>query len=326
MIMTPIERWLSDATRGLSAESATKVRAEIQQHYESACEAGSDAIDGLGDPRAANRAYRKVLLTEQEALMAPVLTQPRPTSLLNIILTSGLLAAFLWWGAGKQHGPGFWPIMSAIFCITPFAWFFPANTLERSRIFMYIYGVRSILAVAVVWWYQDWAGALTVGAICFFVDYSFYSRRLSIFRKLAAGQSYSLLPEEPQLTHIQAIWLRTLHQGTPYENVFISVLFMMLAGMAIWQPATIAPMAVWITVSFVARRTLPIYTEQRSRWFRIAKWATMVAAGLLPLLYGARGPWIGAAYLAFFFVLFDVKSISLRRKLPVSQWPKRLYW
>ena len=55
------------ATRGLSAESAAQVRAEIQQHYDSACEAGDDAIAALGDPRAANRAYRKVLLTEQEA-------------------------------------------------------------------------------------------------------------------------------------------------------------------------------------------------------------------------------------------------------------------
>jgi hypothetical protein len=43
-------------------------------------------------------------------------------------------------------------------------------------------------------------------------------------------------------------------------------------------------------------------------------------------LYGARIPWIGAVYLAFFFLLFDVKSISLRRKLPVAEWPKRLYW
>ena len=42
---TPLEKWLSDATRGLSAESAAQVREEIQQHYDSACEAGGDAAE-----------------------------------------------------------------------------------------------------------------------------------------------------------------------------------------------------------------------------------------------------------------------------------------
>ena len=57
------------------------MREEIQQHYDlahedSAREAGGDALAALGDPRAANRAYRKVLLTEQEAMLAPTFTQP----------------------------------------------------------------------------------------------------------------------------------------------------------------------------------------------------------------------------------------------------------
>jgi hypothetical protein len=52
----------------------------------------------------------------------------------------------------------------------------------------------------------------------------------------------------------------------------------------------------------------------------------MVVAAVLPPLYGARMPWSGALYIAFFFALFDIRSISLRRKLPVSEWRKRLYW
>jgi len=100
----------------------------------------------------------------------------------------------------------------------------------------------------------------------------------------------------------------------------------MLAGMAVWLPATFVPMTTWMVAGFLARRTLPIYTEERSRWFRIAKWTTMTAVAVLPVLYGARIPWMGAAYLAFFFVLFDMRGISLRRKLPAAEWPKRLYW
>ena len=327
--VTPLGQWLSDATRGLSAESAAQVRAEIQQHHDSACEAGGDDADvmrALGDPRAANRAYRKVLLTEMEALMAPVLTQRKRPRLRGILLGSVLLAPVVWAEAGKHHDPGFWRVMIAIFCTLPLAWFFPPTTLERSRIHVYINGVRIILVVGIFCWYYGWIGALSVGAVIFLLEYFFTYRCLSIFRKLAAGQTHSLLPEEPLLTHLEAIWLRTLQKGSPHENVSIAVLSLMLIGMAVWQPATFAPMAVWMAAAFLAQRTLPIYTEERSHWWRIAKWTAMVAAAVLPVLYGARAPWIGAAYLAFIFYLFDMKSIPLRRKLSPGQWPKRLYW
>jgi hypothetical protein len=147
------------------------------------------------------------------------------------------------------------------------------------------------------------------------------------FRKLAAGQTYSLLPEEPKLTHLEAIHLRTIRKGGgAVENVSVTMFFVMLAGMAVWMPATFAPMAIWTAAGYVTRRTLPIYTEERSRWLRIARWTTMVVAAVLPPLYGARAPWIGAFLLAWFFVLLDMPGISLRRKLPVAEWPKRLYW
>ena len=152
-------------------------------------------------------------------------------------------------------------------------------------------------------------------------------RRLTIFRKLAAGQTYSLLPEEPKLTHLEAIHLRTLRkEGGVAENVSVTLLFAILGGMAVWMPETFAPLAIWTIAGYLARRTLPIYTVKRSNWLRIARWTTMVIAAVLPPLYGARGPWIGAVELAFFFLILDKPGISLRRKLPVSEWPKRLYW
>ena len=328
---TPLDQWLSDATRGLSAESAAQVRAEIQQHYDSACEAGADAdidaIGALGNPRTANRAYRRVLLTEQEALMAPTLTLPKRPSSLRILLSVAVLAGLLGWLAPKHHDPGFWPITIAIFCTMPLTWFFPLTTLERSRVFLYIHGLRSILVVGIAWWFQGWITALALGAVCFLPDYFLSYRRLSIFRKLAAGQTYSLLPEEPQLTHVEAIYLNTLRKGGgAAENVTVTLLFVMLAGMTVWQPATFAPMAIWTAAGYVTRRFLPIYAEPRSRWLHIARWTTMVVAAVLPPLYGARKPWLGAILLAWFFMLLDKPGISLRRKLPVSEWPKRLYW
>jgi hypothetical protein len=76
--MTRLESWLTEATRGLSRDSAVQVRGEIQEHYESAQEAAMSAgataeeadrqaLAALGDARKANCEYRKVLLTTAEA-------------------------------------------------------------------------------------------------------------------------------------------------------------------------------------------------------------------------------------------------------------------
>jgi hypothetical protein len=79
--MTRLDGWLKQATRRLSQESVAQVRAEIQEHYESAREAAMNqgatagvtedeadrqAVDALGDARAANCQYREVLLTSAE--------------------------------------------------------------------------------------------------------------------------------------------------------------------------------------------------------------------------------------------------------------------
>jgi hypothetical protein len=76
--MSGLEGWLKEATRHLSQDSAAQVNAEIREHYESARdvamnngaspeEADRSALTALGDAKAANRQYRKVLLTAREA-------------------------------------------------------------------------------------------------------------------------------------------------------------------------------------------------------------------------------------------------------------------
>ena len=76
--MTGLDLWLKNATRHLSKDSGAQVRREILEHYESAREsaihdgvpeemADQLALGALGDPRQANRQYRKVLLTSAEA-------------------------------------------------------------------------------------------------------------------------------------------------------------------------------------------------------------------------------------------------------------------
>jgi hypothetical protein len=75
---TGLDSWLQVATRRLAKNSATQVRSEIQEHYESAREAAMNngatvdeadrlAVAALGDPKTANCQYRNVLLTSAEA-------------------------------------------------------------------------------------------------------------------------------------------------------------------------------------------------------------------------------------------------------------------
>lgn len=75
---TDLESWLKEATRQLSKDSAAQVRTEIREHFESAreaavgrgataVEADRSAVAALGDARAANCEYRRVLLTSAEA-------------------------------------------------------------------------------------------------------------------------------------------------------------------------------------------------------------------------------------------------------------------
>ena len=76
--MNALEIWLKQATKSLSSDSVKQVRNEIQEHYDAALEtamsggasaeeAAGLAVKSLGDPKAANCQYRKVLLTAAEA-------------------------------------------------------------------------------------------------------------------------------------------------------------------------------------------------------------------------------------------------------------------
>src|SRR5262245_55981074 len=71
-------QWLVKATDGLALDGIERIRAEIGEHYQSARASvctPEQAIAGLGDPKAANRGYRKVFLTEDEAQMNAPRTQ-----------------------------------------------------------------------------------------------------------------------------------------------------------------------------------------------------------------------------------------------------------
>ena len=100
----------------------------------------------------------------------------------------------------------------------------------------------------------------------FVLSYLVQRDRMSIFRKLEAGQTYRLLPEVASLTPIDALVLRGLQDKVkPLENVSTAIFLISLAGVTIWLPRTFAPMAACVLAIYLAQRMLPIDTEQRSR-------------------------------------------------------------
>jgi hypothetical protein len=230
--VTPLEQWLAEATRDLSPESAARVRAEIQEHSDSARESGEDAIAALGDPRTANREYRKALLTETEAMMAPVLTQKRAPSNQSRLFGLLILAAIYRTSWGKDQGPGFWPVQIVIFSALPLTWLLPQTAQQETRLFIYLHGARNLVVVAVVWWYQGWAIALMLGAMCFALDYFASYKRMLVFRKLDAGQTFRALPGEPAITHLEAIYLKGLRHPTKLEQLMVAVIFLMIGASA----------------------------------------------------------------------------------------------
>ncbi len=148
--MTALDSWLNQATRRLSSDSAAQVRTEIREHYESAregaIEAGASADDSdrsalaaLGDPKAANRQYRKVLLTSSEARMLrnakresrAVCSRQWLKWSFRAMPVAALLAGVALFRGGET-GLAWAVILIGLLCASPFL---PVYTPARGRIF-----------------------------------------------------------------------------------------------------------------------------------------------------------------------------------------------
>ena len=102
--MQTLEQWLDVATRGLCDSAASRVRAEIGEHYLSAIESASrdgvdpldaerHALNALGEAKIANRQYRRVLLTESEARTLSWLTSRwPPVGAILVLVTTAIYA------------------------------------------------------------------------------------------------------------------------------------------------------------------------------------------------------------------------------------------
>ena len=149
-----LDRWLKQATRCLSSDSAARVVTEIREHYEFTLEAAmaggatgeqaaEQALTALGDARTANRQYRKVLLTTSEARLLregncearAICARPRLKLLILYLPAIALLTAIALFLAGSVEAARvllMGGIAMGLLFITPFL---PVYTPARSRIF-----------------------------------------------------------------------------------------------------------------------------------------------------------------------------------------------
>jgi hypothetical protein len=155
--MRGLDRWLNQATRHLSKDSAVQVKTEIREHYESAQEAAVNrgatadeadqmALNALGNAKRANRQYRRVLLTSAEARLLregnwesrAICSHRLVRSLLRWMPVIALLAAMALFRADRIDAARVLLVgalgMSLLFIVP----FLPVYTPSRSRIVRYV--------------------------------------------------------------------------------------------------------------------------------------------------------------------------------------------
>jgi hypothetical protein len=167
--MTALETWLEKATRSLSRTSGDQVRREIREHYESAREAAMStgatadeaerlAVAALGDAKAANCQYRKVLLTSAEAKVLregnwearAICSRPWLKRLLAAVPAAALFAAAALFLTGALAGARVLLAGAIAMGLLFTAPFLPVYTPARGRVFRRVKWVLLISALVLM--------------------------------------------------------------------------------------------------------------------------------------------------------------------------------
>jgi hypothetical protein len=117
-------------------------------------------------------------------------------------------------------------------------------------------------------------------------------------------------------------WLKAATVMLPIAAILASVTLFRLGA------TDVAPILMIASIGFVVvigGPFLPVYTLTRSRVYRALKWAALFSMVVLP--FGASAlqwSWLLATCL-WPMAFTEWVRFSIRRKLPVAQWPKQLY-
>jgi prepilin signal peptidase PulO-like enzyme (type II secretory pathway) len=117
-------------------------------------------------------------------------------------------------------------------------------------------------------------------------------------------------------------WLKNLLQMVPAIPLVVTLVLLSRGASA---SARLPFLASVVLFTFLAAPFLPVYTPWRARVYRAVKWAALVA--VFVLAFGAdslKYSWLIASCL-WIPIWTEAKRMSIRRKLPVAEWPKQLY-
>ena len=204
--MTALDLWIAQATCHLSRDSAVQVRREIIEHYDqereaavsrgvSSEEADRSAVASLGSPKAANRQYRKVLLTPEEVRMLRVgnwearAICSRPWLKWTLLAPSvaALVVSYAFFIAGRitiARGALLSAVAIAIFFNAPFL---PIYTPLRSRVYRVVKWV-TVVAILSLLLGRDMLTYSWLLASCVWIPFWTEWTRFSIRRKLPVAQ------------------------------------------------------------------------------------------------------------------------------------------
>lgn len=119
-------------------------------------------------------------------------------------------------------------------------------------------------------------------------------------------------------------WLKWTLLAAPVAALFAAFELFLNGVIAIATAQALFLGAIAMGVFFTAP-FLPIYTPSRARVYRIVKWATLIGLFCRILDPGAlKYSWLLASCL-WIPMWTEWTRVSIRRKLPVLEWPKQLY-
>jgi hypothetical protein len=117
-------------------------------------------------------------------------------------------------------------------------------------------------------------------------------------------------------------WLKRTLLAMPVVTLLAASALFLDGAIAVSRALAVGAIAMAL---FFAAPFLPIYTPSRARIYRLLKWAALI--GVFWLVWGPdalKYSWLLASCL-WIPVWTEWTRFSIRRKLPVAEWPKQLY-
>jgi hypothetical protein len=117
-------------------------------------------------------------------------------------------------------------------------------------------------------------------------------------------------------------WVKWLLLATPVAALFAAGALFLAGAIEVARVLVIGGVGMGL---LSAAPFLPLYTPSRARVFRVMKWVVLI--GMLGLAFGPdalKWSWLLISCL-WLVARIEWTRVSIRRKLPVAEWPKQLY-